>query len=129
MTITDLESTNGTVVDSGQLKAGQFRPVHDRSEIVLGSCVLMAKLGAERSETSDGTVWILSGFDEDGKVFQYPVSSHGANPGVGDHVELATLSRAPNKDCVLNHSSVSRRHAALLVGPRPIGSALGCSWS
>ena len=122
LTIADLESTNGTSVDGRQLKAGQSRPLYDGSEISLGSCVLVVRLAAARANgsapnagTPGASGWILSGFDGDGKVFQLPISASDAGPVAGDYVELATLGRAGDNDCVLNHPSISRRHAAIVL--------------
>lgn len=115
--ISDLGSTNGTVVDGVSVRAGNPLHLEDGANIALGSCELVVRLKASTGAgvIANGSDWLLSGFDGNGKVFQLPLHSGSQQRIPGDYLELASIGRAPENDCVIDDPSVSRHHALVVL--------------
>ena len=115
MGIRDLGSTNGTVVDGQRLSGDQPHPLHNGADLRLGSCAFTVSIEHRPAQMTAVRTWILSGFDDEGRVFQYPIASSGPTPPPGALAEVASIGRATDNDCPINHPSVSRHHAALVL--------------
>ncbi|WP_321501852.1 FHA domain-containing protein [Breoghania sp.] len=113
--IRDLGSTNGIRMDGCHLPTDQSVLLHDGAQVTLGTCAFTVSIGRQAPRPNTASTWILSGFDAEGRVFQHPVTSTGQSVAPGALAEVASIGRAPDNDCPIDHPSVSRHHAALVI--------------
>lgn len=109
LVLSDLDSLNGSIVDGVVASGSQSRPLLDGSGLVLGEAAFTVELGTVRAfggSSGQGT-WVISGFDGDGRVLrqEFVLSGHKA-------IEVGRTSQS---EIVLDHPSVSRRHACFML--------------
>lgn len=118
LVIADLNSTNGTFIDGQAVPEGQEMVLGDGSDVVLGDSRfrLAVTYQGESGDAGRGDVatWLISGFDDDGHVFQHEFEQ-GANSAAGRDAVLVRIGRSEDNDLVFDHNSVSRNHATLFL--------------
>lgn len=122
--VSDLNSTNGTLLDGHALEGSSARTLNDGANLILGSCELKFQMEVQAQPAVPSETiahdWLLSGFDAAGKVFQFQISGDAGQVG-----------RSGDNDYVIDHPSISRHHAMFSIDPsgglfvRDLGSSNG----
>lgn len=114
LVISDLGSTNGTLVDGAVAAGEQSRPIRNGSQIAFGASRFTVYTNS-RSQKSPSDFWLLSGFDARGHLFQHEFSVSGPMPISEMPFVLVRIGRSDENDVVIDDTSVSRRHAQLVM--------------
>lgn len=99
-TITDLGSSNGTLLNNKPLPANTPTPIHDQDILRIGDDNFGVSLG----------LTLLNPLESSAPREGFSVASH---PTVMEAFETVSIGRAPENDIRLDEPTVSRRHALI----------------
>jgi pSer/pThr/pTyr-binding forkhead associated (FHA) protein len=135
VTVTDLDSSNGTYVNGGRITNAQagvgdvVRFGTAEFKLVAGNA---AVAGAVPSAAPAGHGWMLSGFDPAGRALQFELRPPKENGSAGEGTTTWTFGRDRSRaQFVIDDSSVSGAHAEIVYAPqkgltlRDLGSTNG----
>jgi ABC transport system ATP-binding/permease protein len=99
-TITDLGSSNGTLLNNKSLPANTPTPIHDQDILRIGDDNFGVSLG----------LTLLNPLESSASLEGFSASS---SPTVMESFEIVSIGRAPESDIRLDAPTVSRRHALI----------------
>jgi pSer/pThr/pTyr-binding forkhead associated (FHA) protein len=134
VTITDLNSSNGTYVNGARITSAQaeigdvVRFGTAEYKLVAGNS---AVVGAAPRPVAAGRGWMLSGFDPAGRALQFELRLTGGNGSAGEGTTWTFGRDRSRAQFVIDDSSVSGAHAEIVYAPgqgltlRDLGSTNG----